>query len=205
MTNIRTLIDGGFLAIGLSDNWQQELPVGRQDVSGVEIELEKRVGRLRGFMSYTLSKATNTFKTINNGEPFAARLDRRHSFKINTIYQINQNLEFSASWLYASGLPYTAPFELTRVELNGTVTFVPLFSEINNVDLPDLHRLDFSFNLYNEYSWGRQKLSLGAYNAYNRLNPFYIDVARNPITNEFEPQGVSIVPVFPFVSLSLSF
>ena len=209
MTNIRTLIEGGFLAIDLSNDWEQELPVGRQDAYGIEIELEKRVGRLRGFTSYTLSKATNTFgepgQTINEGEPFAARLDRRHSFKINGIYQINQNLEFSASWQYSSGLPFTSPIELSRVEFNDMVSFVPLFSDINNVDLPDLHRLDFAFNLYNEYSWGRQKLSLGAYNAYNRNNPFFIDVSRNPVTNAFEPEGVSIVPIFPFVSLSLSF
>ena len=205
MTNIRTLIDGGFLAIDLSNNWEQQVPVGRQDAYGIELELEKRVGRLRGFMSYTLSKATNTFQTINEGEPFAARLDRRHSFKINGIYQINQNLEFSASWQYSSGLPFTAPEELVPVEIDDTVTFVPLFSDINNVDLPDLHRLDFAFNLYNEYSWGRQKLSIGAYNAYSRNNPFFIDVARNPVTNTFEAETVSIVPIFPFVSLSLSF
>ena len=205
LTNIRTLIDRGFLAIGAGERWQEELPVGRQDAFGVELEVEKRVGRFRGFLSYTLSKATNSFDSINEGESFAARLDRRHSFKINTIYQINQNLEFSASWQYSSGLFVTAPVELIPVVVDGVTEFIPIFSAINNQRLPDFHRLDIAFNLYNEYSWGRQKLSLGAYNAYNRLNPFHIDVVRNSANNAFVPQAVSIVPVFPFVSLSISF
>jgi len=152
-----------------------------------------------------LSKATNSFNSINEGVPFAARLDRRHSVKINTIYQINQNLEFSASWQYSSGLFITAPEEVIPVPVDNGTVFIPVFSTINNVRLPDFHRLDIAFNLYNEYNWGHQKLSLGAYNAYNRLNPFHIDVVRNQGNNAFVPQAVSIVPIFPFVSLSLSF
>jgi len=114
-------------------------------------------------------------------------------------------LEFSASWQYSSGLFITAPIDIRPVPVDDVNVFIPIFSGINNVRLPDLHRLDIAFNLYNEYSWGRQKLSFGAYNAYNRLNPFHIDVVRNQEDNSFRPQRVSIVPFFPFVSLSLSF
>ncbi len=204
MDGVRALSQGGFLAIGLGDNWQEELPVGSQDAYGFELELDKRVGYFKGWVNYTFAKATSTFDLINDGQTFASRLDRRHAFKINALYKVNDNLELTCSWQLSSGLPYTSPVSLNPVLVEDQLTFVPIFGKINNIQLPSFHRFDFSVNLYNDYSWGKQKLSVGAYNAYNRLNPFYIDVIRDSGENSFRPQSVSIVPIFPFVSISIS-
>ncbi len=202
--NIRAISEGGFLSIQNGQNWERDLPVGRGRAYGFELELEKRAGKFKGWINYTLSKSERTFEELNDGISFSSRNDRRHSLKMNGIYQVNENLELSASWQIASGLPYTSPVSLVPVPVQGGIEYIPIFGAINNIPLPTYHKLDFAVNLYNEYSWGRQKLSLGAYNAYNRQNPFYIDVVRDLNTNSFEQEAVSIIPIFPFVSLSIA-
>jgi hypothetical protein len=102
-------------------------------------------------------------------------------------------------------LPYTSPVGINEVKVDGQTIYLPIYGGINNITLPALHRLDFAINLYNKYAWGQQKISLGAYNAYNRQNPFYIDVVRNPETQNFESEAVSILPIIPFVSVSVAF
>lgn len=203
--NLRSLISGGFLNIKESGEWEDGVPIGTGEVRGVEIEIDKRVGAFKWWVNYTYSHSTRTFDGVNEGESYLAQNNRTHSFKLNSLYQLNENLEFSFSWQLASGLPYTSPVGINEVKVDGQTIYLPIYGGINNITLPTLHRLDFAVNLYNKYTWGQQKISLGAYNAYNRQNPFYIDVVRNPETQNFESEAVSILPIIPFVSVSIAF
>lgn len=204
-SGIRSLAGGGFLSIK-ADDWDELIPVGEGRAYGYEIEIEKRAGKLKGGLNYTYAKSFRTFDDINNGIEFEAHNDRRHSLKLHTLYQLNENVELSASWQMSSGLPYTSPIGLNVVMVEGNPTYLPIYGDINNIRLNDYHRLDFAVNLYSKYSWGRQKLSLGAFNAYNQKNPFYIDVLIDQATQRFDKlEAVSLIPLVPFVSVSLSF
>lgn len=203
--NLRSLIDGGFLSIKNNGEWSEGVPSGSGDVVGFEIEMDKRIGSFKGWINYTYSKSNRIFESINNGESFLASNNRSHMFKLNSLYQLNENLEFALSWQMASGLPYTSPVGINEVRIDGKTIYLPIYGGINNITLPVMHRMDFAINLYTKYNWGQQKISFGAYNTYNRQNPFYIDVVRNPETNAFESEAVSILPFIPFVSISIAF
>ncbi len=202
---LTNLGEGGFLSINADDLWEETLPVGEGKARGVEVELEKRSGRLKGWLNYTFARSERTFESINEGQPFAARNDRRNSLKVSSTYSINDNVELSGSWQMSDGLPYTSPVGLNPVIVDDQIVYVPIYSTINNIQLPTYHRLDFAINLYTEYDWGNQKLSIGAYNAYNRQNSFYIDIVRDINSQGFKTQAVSVLPIIPFVSLGIAF
>ena len=115
-------------------------------------------------------------------------------------------MEFSLQWTYGSGNPFTAPTSISEIIVDDGVVTTILFGDRNNARLPDYHRLDVAINLYNDYGWGRQKLTIGAYNVYNRQNPFFVDFVRDPMDSDlFIAESVSIFPLIPNVSYSLSF
>ncbi len=205
-SNITGIAEGSIFDIREGIDWQSQVPVGTGEAYGWEIEIEKRVGGLKGWFNYSWSKSKRTFDDINNGQQYFARQDRRHAFNANVLVQFNKNLEFTSSWTWYSGSPFTVPTSIDPVPTQNGFELIPQYSSINNIRLPDYHKLDFSFNFYTNYGWGSQKLSVGAYNAYNRNNPFYIDVVRDPFhNNSFKLQSVHIVPLLPFVSFGLAF
>ena len=75
-----------------------------------------------------------------------------------------------------------------------------LYGDRNRHRLPAYHRLDVSY----EVDYGRGRLALGFYNAYNRLNPYYIE-----FETRYDPQAqtekdgfrhVALFPILPSVS-----
>ena len=204
--NLRALSSGGLFFILEDEPWDEEVPSGTGEAYGIETQLEKRVGKFKGWINYTYAKTTRHFESLNSGIAFPHRNDRRHSFKFSSFIQFNDNLELNLSWTYSSGNPVTVPQDFTSVVIDNSIELIPLYGGINNQLLPAYHKLDFALNIYTKYSWGRQKLSLGAYNSYNRQNPFYVDIVRDStIPNRLTADQVSILPLVPFVSIGISF
>lgn len=67
---------------------KREMGQGRS--YGVELYVQKTLGRTTGTVSYTLSKTDRIFRdgTINNGKRFPFVYDRRHNFCVS----LNQKL-----------------------------------------------------------------------------------------------------------------
>jgi len=187
-------------------NWQQDLPIGKGIAKGVELNIIKRYGQSNIFANYTLSQSDRTFPTVNSGNQFAFRFDRRHQFKFGFIQKINKNAEFSSNWQISSGSPVSVPEQIIIKFEDGVPIAVPQVFGRNEQNLPLYHRLDLGFNFYNTYSWAKQKFSIGVYNAYNRENPFYIDIGTDDlIPTDFITEQFNILPILPYVSYSLSF
>ena len=206
MTNLRTFKDGAIFGIREGAEWEQELPSGTGKAYGLEFSLEKQIGKYSGWVSYTWSKSERTYTELNDGATFLSNHDRRHNIKFASVLNMGDHIEFSMQWILASGNPYTAPTSISEVIIDDRVETTFIFEERNNARLPDYHRLDIGVNLYNDYGWGRQKITIGAYNAYNRRNPFYIDFVRDKTdSNQFVAESVSIFPLVPNFTYSLSF
>jgi len=201
-TSVIGYTEGGPFEIKEGEEWQEDVPIGTGTAKGVELEIEKLTGPLRGWISYTLGKSMRKFDDINDGEEFRATGDRKHMFNINTILQLNKNIEVGVSWTYGSGAPFSKATK-RPVPINGEVFFLPLFEKVHNGELPAYHKLDLSLNLYNKYDWGQQKFSVGVYNAYGNRNPFYIDIVAEG--TDFDVEQLSLIPFLPYVSLALSF
>ena len=205
LDNVTGFAQGASLDISGQVDWQADVPVGSGSTRGLEIELEKRVGTIRGWIAYTLSKSDRTFPTINEGRTFRASNDRRHLFHANVLASLNSNLEISAGWTYGSPLPTTVPASTDPIVVNGQFIWVPIIPAINNVDLPAYHKLDIGLNLYSKFDWGSQKVSFGVYNTYARRNPYFIDVVFDETGGAYNNEQISVLPFIPYVSLGISF
>ena len=79
---------------------------GFRIAKGVDVLLKKNIKAYSAWVAYTLSKTTHSFEKINKGDPFPARDDRRHQFKWVNQLKYKQ-FDFSATYVFASGRPYT--------------------------------------------------------------------------------------------------
>ena len=67
---------------------------------------QKKFGNLTGWIGYTLAKSEKNIQ-IFSPDPFPSNFDVRHEFKVVGIYKWRQ-WDFSSSFLYATGKPYTS-------------------------------------------------------------------------------------------------
>jgi len=204
-SSVTGTIVGGPFDITSSSNWEEVIPTGRGESRGAEVEISKTTGRIKGWISYTYGESTRTFESINEGERFRANSDRAHMLNISLLGRINDNLEITTAWVYGSSAPTTTPSRILSVPINGEILFLPLYTRVNNDNLPSYHRLDVGVNFYSELSWGRQRLSFGAYNAYGKDNPFYVDLVQDLDGGTPKLEQVSILPFLPYISVGISF
>lgn len=208
MNNLTRYGNEGLIDISENSNWEERVPIGEGTAYGAEFSVNKTEGKTNFNFAYTLSWANRKFDEINNGETFRFRYDRRHVVNFNFIHRLNPNFEITANWEFGSGAPITIPTSQRFVEVNqvtGNPLYILIYEEVNNSNLPDYHRLDIGFNMISNYPWGRTVFSLGLYNAYNRQNPFYRDVVPNFTTGQLVFEDITILPILPTLSYSISF
>ena len=187
-------------------NWEQSVTSGTGDVEGVEWQLQRSGARWSGLFSYTWMRNSRQFKDINGGVAFPSRYDRRHNIYVTVFYKLNREWSFSGSWMYNSGFAYTRPVGiLPSPTSSDPAQDIYLYGARNNLRAIDNHRLDFSFT-YEKASPGKIKGTwvFGVYNAYNRLNPFYINLGLGEGGNRSLYQ-VSLLPVLPFINYQIHF
>ncbi|MBK9257515.1 MAG: TonB-dependent receptor [Saprospiraceae bacterium] len=201
--DISSFREGGNIDIHQNVNWKGNIPTGKGQAYGVETYFEKVTGNTLFALNYTYSVSNRTFSDLNNGNPFPFNFNRLHSFKSSFTYRFSPFTELVLNWNVSSGNHFTSPSN-TSLLLDSQV--VVLYLEKNNARFPVFHRLDVGVSFYNSYKWGRTKLFLGVYNAYNRRNPFYTDLVRdreNP--DRFIFRQYSLLPLLPTISYNISF
>jgi hypothetical protein len=118
------------------------------------------------------------------------------------VHKLGKKAEFSATWVYGSGQATTLP---TEVYLNADNQEVGVFEGRNNFRLRAFHHLDLGMTFRKKKKWGERSWVIGAYNVYNRRNPFFIykgysDDGRTP-----QFRQVSLFPFIPSVSYQFKF
>jgi hypothetical protein len=71
--------------------------------------------------------------------------------------------------------------------------------------MPAYHRLDIGINFKKETKWGERTWSFGAYNLYNRKNPFFLLFDKEYVENgPSKPvlKQYSLFPIIPSISFS---
>ena len=153
-------------------SFEEFFQTGTGIAKGVEFLLQRKVGRLTGWAGYTLGEVIYDFEAFGD-EPFFANQDVTHELKLVGNYKMG-NFSLGATFIYATGKPYTAPTGYYQLELlDGTYTEFFEVSDKNALRFDDYHRLDLSgtydFNLEN----GTASLGLSLTNIYNRRNTWY--------------------------------
>lgn len=166
----------------LNDKFEDELLNGTGDSWGAEFLVKKDVGKLSGWVGYTMSWATRDFDELNKGKTFWAKYDRRHVLNIVGIYKLTKQWTFSAVWTYSSGSRFTAQlgqYAVPNASFSG-VELIPLYSERNEISMSSSHRLDINFvhksRRKNKDRKFQGEWHFGAYNVYNRATPYRIEI-----------------------------
>lgn len=198
-----------------STNWTDKLTTGSSNAYGVELLLQRAVGRWSGWFGYTLSKSQSTFPDLNNGNPFRSNNDRRHDVSLFYSYAFNKRVDANFTWVFSSGKPVTLPNEkyyspdLPTVNSLGS-SYSENYTLKNGYRMPNYHRLDIGFNFYKDKKWGKRIWSMGVMNAYGRQNPFFLYFSDNTGKSSGEIdrslKQFSIFPFpFPYVRYTIQF
>ena len=170
---------------------------------GLELMGRKNAGKLKGWISYTLSWCKNKIEGINEGKWYTAGNDRRHDFTLVGLYSLNNHWTLTGTWKYNTGQAYTAPTSSYKM-MDGATFFY--YSERNSYRMPAYHRLDLSATYTKQMKKTVRTLSFDIFNVYNHFNPFMI-VFNSDST---KPTGIkateyALFGIVPSVSYSVSF
>lgn len=211
--NLITFKEGAILG-GIAENWKNKIETNGIGISkGMEVLLQKKQGKLTGWISYTLAKSDKKFSNINNGQIYPSKYDRRHNFNIVCSYKFKENINFSLSWKYGSGYPYSMPIARyntineTYRDSNYAIQMYDeqayIYSNKNTYRMRAYHRLDFGINFSKEKKHGTRTWIISIYNVYNRQNPyFYFYSQKGTNLNLYQ---VSFFPIIPSISYSFKF
>ncbi|MBC7653999.1 MAG: carboxypeptidase-like regulatory domain-containing protein [Oligoflexus sp.] len=195
-------------------NYEDNITAGNGTSKGIEFFLQKKTGKLNGWIGYTLSETVHQFAEINNGEPFNPRQDRRHDFSIVALYQYSPKIKLNASFVFSSGNPVNIPrstfFASTNNGLNGQTSGyrnaygVSDYNKRGSFRAENYHRADLGIQFYKKKKRTERTFEIGIYNVYSRLNPFFydIDTDNNGKTKLYK---VALFPIVPSVSWSYKF
>jgi hypothetical protein len=152
---------------------ESQLLQGSGTAYGIELFVDKKVGRLTGSLSYTLSKTYNKIPGVNNGEAYPNRYDKRHNLSTTWRLILLPRLEVSTNFVLTSGGALTIPA--------GTFVFdgIPFtyYNKRNEYRLPLYHRMDFSLKYIrrgNSDKKFKSYWSIDLYNLYGKKNPFTV-------------------------------
>lgn len=215
MNNVTSYKEGA--SILENKNWQDQITQGEGKSYGLEVFLQKKVGKLSGWIGYTLSRSLRRFDDKSFGEWYPFKFDRRHDLSIVAIYDISEKLSLSGTWVYGTGNTFTFPNSKSYILNKQGGTYYPVLvnniAKRNNYRLAPYHRADINLDI----KWGKKrvehKLSLGAYNAYNRKNPFFINpetvTYSDSTSNEIKTKNIlkqySLFRLIPSIAYSFKF
>jgi len=146
---------------------------GSGTARGLELLIQKKVGRHSGWISYTLSKTEETFPTLE-AENYPSSQDQRHELKLVDTAKFG-GWTASGTWILATGKPYTAATGVSTITIGDgsrTVGF-PDFGPKNGARLPAYHRLDLAINREWRIWSARGTVGMTVFNVYDRQNVWY--------------------------------
>jgi TonB-dependent Receptor Plug Domain/CarboxypepD_reg-like domain len=204
--------------LGSSKSWEEKVTQGNGEAYGMEFLVQKKKGRLNGWIGYTLSWNWRKFDILNSGKKFPFRYDRRHDLEIVANYQINKKWSIAGTWVYSTGVAfslenvvYNTSQETDWINWNNGeprypyLTQVSQPSERNSQRMQPYHRFDINIEHTKKKKRYERTWSFGAYNAYNRRNPFLIYPDYDPKSNREVYKQLSLFPIIPNVSWSFKF
>lgn len=194
------------------------------NIYGTEFFIQKHNDKIDAWVGYTLAWNINQSPTLNNGEPFYPRYDRRHDVSLLLSYKPNDRITVSAVWVYGTGINYTIQKYAGQIPTVGHAS--PNFTdEAENDDIPNIsfdgyaesiytdrlnfrgdptHRMDLGIQFHKEKKNGRQTWDISVYNAYNRSNPFFYELNTKADGSLFL-RRYTLFPTLPSISYRYEF
>lgn len=188
---------------------ESQLLQGINKSYGLEFMISKKKGELTGWLNYTFARSLNKVnegpevsQQVNLGNWYNANYDRPHTFNSTIVINQGSHHDFSFNFTYSSGRPFSLP--------EGYITYkdrsYPFYGTRNNARIPDYHRLDFAWNIYNPSMNDKQRWkgnwTFTVYNIYGRKNAYSIFL--KTVGTTIKPYRLTIFGA-PIISLSYNF
>ena len=218
MNNLLEYREGSSFMTGIT-SWEDKVAMGHGWSYGLEFLAQRSVGKFTGWIGYTWSKTMRQFNReghlINAGKPFPAKYDRRHDLNLTATYRINDRVDLSATWVYATGncgTLYTHYYEGQPHDANDFESTLGYLETRNNYRLEPYHRLDVGINFHKTFNRApriKRTINLSVYNAYCNMNPFmvYVYEGYDYAADRYYKQlrKVTIFPIIPSFSYGIQF
>lgn len=196
-----------------NEKWEEKVESGKGDSYGVELFVQRKVGKTSGWIGYTLSWTNRKFENLNLGKTFPYRYDRRHDISIALTHEFSEKFDVGVVWVYGTGRAITLPTmrhdaapiydPVLKSQTFGGSKEIEYFDQRNGFREPSYHRLDIAFNLKKQKKRGKRVWTFGVYNAYSRNNPFFLYF--NGDKNNPKLKQVSLFPIIPSITYSYTF
>jgi hypothetical protein len=180
MKNLIEYKDNVSYAYSVTD-WRDKVTVGDGTSYGFEVFIRKEAPRYSYWLGYTLSKSTRQFDSINSGNIFPFKYDRRHVAEAFYTHDVGVSNSFSVTWTLSSGSRYTLP----NVTAPAVHPYLSVFEQVNNEfanfnggrnaqQMRTFHRMDVSYDLVKQKKYGKRIIHFSLINLYGRRNPFIV-------------------------------
>ena len=173
---------------------------------GIETNVKKEIGNMRGSISYTWSVAKKHFDNINDGNWFYSENDCRHNISVYVVQKLGKSWDVSLSFIYKTGKRITLTDYLVMSQNpfgSDKDIWLEEYSHRNKLKLKDYNRLDIGFNYYKNHKIGTSNWNFSIVNVYNYQNPYliYVDKKYSP----YRFKQVCIFPFMPSIGYTFSF
>jgi CarboxypepD_reg-like domain/TonB-dependent Receptor Plug Domain len=204
--------------------FEEKVTAGKGWSKGAELLIQKKSGKLSGWVGYTLSWVEHQFDELNFGNKFWAKYDRRHDASVVAIYHLKPQITISATWVYGTGNALTLPDATYRsgykiagvdqagvaaVNYRGEFRELPDYGERNAFRAAPYHRMDVGVQFHKQMKRHERTWEFSIYNLYNRQNPYFYDYRsqydRNTGITSKTLSQYSIFTILPSLSYSFKF
>ncbi len=166
------------------------------------MSLKKNSGQVNGLVSYTFSRTENKIAGINRGAWYPANFDMPHNLTVVLNYQLNGRNTFTLNFNYNTGRPTTVPVGSYTTDYN---LIIPIYSDRNQLRIPDYHRLDLAYTLgqgYNKTKKFKTSWTFSLYNVYGRRNAFSVFYVHNALQPAKARQLSLLGSIFPALTFN---
>lgn len=203
MANVLEYKDGATY-VSINGDWEDKVCVGDGYSYGIEVLLQRSVGKFTGWIGYTWSRSIRKFNRegmmINEGKEFPAKYDRQHDLSISLQYSPVKLVDLGLTFIYGTGT-------CGSLALQQSPDGMPLLTTRNNFRMPDYHRMDFSANFHFDRKpkkdgtprKGEHQLNINIYNLYNHKNAYMVYVDNGKLMQ------LSIFPILPSIGYTFKF
>jgi len=176
---------------------------GKVDAYGLETFISKKTGWVNGFISYTLSNATQKIDGINNDNAYSPSYNKRHNLSANMNVELGSKYNLSCVFKYISGGFVTIPEGIFN---HYGASFV-YYSDRNAYELPPYHSLDLSIKRTNTSKKGYySEWIFTINNVYNRKNIFSLYFKQDDVDlNTIKAYKIYLFGIFPSITYNFKF
>ncbi len=193
-------------------DFEESIISGNAWAYGGEFLIQKKHGKLSGWVGYTLSWSQRQFNELNFGRKFNAKYDRRHDASIVAIYKASGKITLSANWVFGTGNNYTLANGVVKTVFNnpndsnpnsGPTKTANYYIGKHNFRGESTHRLDLGVQFHKQKRVGKRTWVISIYNVYNRRNPYYYFIKTEDGSSALK--RVSLLPIIPSITYKYEF